>query len=156
MIIQKVYLYFSLLLPYLLFIYFQKKSIFAYIYITKSNPQQPMKALSLYFSKNDRFGSPSFYACQNSKEYVTLEKYLSQINNRNYKNSPVYYTPKYISITFNRNTMTNELKPKTLYTISFSMVENSPDANQKYINFKIKNIVEVPTRSNEVEVDFDD
>jgi len=52
--------------------------------------------------------------------------------------------------------MTNELKPKTLYTISFSMVENSPDANQKYINFKIKNIVEVPTRNNEVEVDFDD
>ena len=77
-----------------------------------------MKTLSLYFSKNDRFGSPSFYACQNSKEYVTLEKYLSQINNRNYKNSPVYYTPKYISITFNRNTMTNELKPKTLYAIS--------------------------------------
>ena len=115
-----------------------------------------MKTLSLYFSKNDRFGSPSFYACQNSKEYVTLEKYLSQINNRNYKNSPVYYTPKYISITFNRNTMTNELKPKNLYTISFSMVENSPDANQKYINFKIKNIIEVPTRSNEVEVDFDD
>ena len=115
-----------------------------------------MKTLNLYFSKNDRFGSPSFYTCANSKEYLTLEKYINQINNRNYKNSPIYYTPKYINITFNRSSMANDLKPKALYKVSFTMVENLTDPNQKYINFKIKSVVEVQSLNNEVEIDLSD
>ena len=50
--------------------------------------------------------------------------------------------------------MTNDLKPKALYKVSFTMVENLNDPNQKYINFKIKSVVEFQSLNNEVEIDL--
>ena len=112
------------------------------------------KSLNLYFSKHNRFNHPEFFVCENSQEYITLEKYHNNIQKKMYDNSPLYLTKKYINITFNRNNLTNDLTPKTLYKVEFKTV-NTVNNDKKYINFRIHKILPVAKVVNENEAEVD-
>jgi hypothetical protein len=116
------------------------------------------KSLNLYFSKSNKFNHPEFYCCENSNEYIQLVKYNNSIQKNGYSNNPLYVTKKYVNITFNRNNLTNDLTPKTLYTVEYKTI-NTVNNDKKYINFRIHKILpvaKVVNQLDEVEVDLSD
>jgi hypothetical protein len=92
--------------------------------------------MNLFFSKHDRFGSPIFYCCEGSPEYVQLEKYYHVIVKKGYNNSPIYITKKYITLNCSRNNLTSDLTPKTQYKVELKTV-NTTNGDKKYLNFRI-------------------